>query len=93
MRPRHFDPFSASPEEDLAEALDLFEFAETQARRTLRAMSNRPRILALVAAGHLRIGRFGTTHKTRTRLAVRSICSGRHVVLRRGREVVRLPFA
>jgi hypothetical protein len=94
MRPR-LDPFAASPEEDMADALDLYAWTEIMAGQALRP---RARLIAgRVLSGHLYRGIGGHARLCRRRLAIRSWRAnpdgGWYVVLRRGREVVRLPYA
>jgi hypothetical protein len=79
----------------MADALDLYAWTEIMAGQALRP---RARLIAgRVLSGHLYRGSGGHARLCRRRLAIRSWRAnpdgGWYVVLRRGAEVVRLPYA
>jgi len=91
------DPLGPTPEEAFAEAMDLYDLAEMFACRDMKRRQLRGRMAELVAAGHLVRDRIGLK-RARRRLAIRRMyhagtkATGFYVVLRRGDEIVRLPF-
>ena len=90
------DPLAPTPAEQASEEEALDALAEVALCAALRPRARRR--AALLASGHLeaRRGR-GWARLTRRRLSIRAHDrtgrAGLHVVLRRGTELVRLPFA